>query len=444
MFAAKQYQEQIVELRRKLHQIAEPGWFEYETTLALAEFFKPRPWQIRLGKAVHEGELLDPPSQALAQSYFAKYLDQEELEKKANEAGVSQEKLKEILQHYTGLVADYDTGRPGPQFLLRFDIDAMPIPESQDSKHQPFVQGFAELTGRGTHACGHDAHMALGLCLADIIQNSNDLVGKYRIAFQPAEESVRGAYSMLKSGLADDVDYFLSAHIGLGIPSGLTAVATENILACSYHALEIQGKEAHAGSNPEAGKNALLGAAELALAFSSLTQFGQGKAWLNVGELHSGKAPNIVPGDARMTFEIRSNSNEVMSKLADKLARMTKGNMYARDLDYQLIHNGQADIINEKYLAAYREDGKELFNHLKGQGFTCQLSPDFGASEDVTSWMNRVFSKGGKAMHLMLGSDITESHHHPAFDLDENSLVNNLAVLEASLYFFNQEWRAKN
>ena len=436
MLIANQYANDLQRLRRHFHHIAEPGWFEYETSLDILAELKEGPWKIQLARAIHGPERLGLPSAAERADYLTQYVDQERLTAKARKLGLSEAEISDLFAHYTGLVADYDTGRPGPYIILRFDIDALPMRESQSPDHRPAREGFAETTGRATHACGHDAHISLGLCCAKIIEHSNDLTGKYRLIFQPAEESTRGAYSMVNHDLAQGADYFLSGHIGLGIPSGKIAVASEYFLASSKYCLDIQGREAHAANNPEDGRSALLGAASLALGLSYLTQTGKGKAWLNVGELRSGTAANIVPGKAEMRFELRADRQLLLEQLAERLSRMVDGELGGRELSYRLERVSFADALDEEYLPAYRQLGADLAEELRKQGFDVLLSPSFGASEDVVSWMNRVWEEGGQAMHLLFGADLSASHHHPAFDFDDSALTNALAALEATLYFF--------
>ncbi|MDO5015459.1 MAG: amidohydrolase [Eubacteriales bacterium] len=436
MLVAKNYAEELVRLRRHFHRIAEPGWFEFETTLDIIASLKEGPWKIQSGRKIHDQERMGLPSDKERADYLARYVDHKALIVKADGLGLSEAETNDLLDNYTGLVADYDTGRPGPYVVIRFDIDALPMRESQSPDHRPNREGFAESTGRATHACGHDAHISLGLCCAKIIASSEILTGKYRLIFQPAEEGTRGAYSMVKRDLACGADFLLASHIGLGIPSGKVGVGSEYFLASSKYDLNIQGREAHAASNPEDGRSALLGAASLALSLSYLTQVGKGKAWLNVGELRSGTAANIVPGEAELRFELRSDRQPVLEQLAEKVARMVEGEMSGRELTYQLERVTSADALDEKYLPAYRHLGAGLAAELGSQGFDIILSPQFGASEDVVAWINKVWAEGGQVMHLMLGADISASHHNPAFDLDESALPQALGALEATLYYF--------
>src|SRR5947209_2744952 len=116
----------------------------------------------------------------------------------------------------TGAVALLDTGRPGKTVMLRADIDALPI-------HEESGVDFHSRTDGRMHACGHDAHMAIMLGVArTLIDRIWDVNGKYLFVFQPAEEIVEGAKSMIARGLLDDhrPDAVISLHIARVLESG--------------------------------------------------------------------------------------------------------------------------------------------------------------------------------------------------------------------------------
>lgn len=88
-------------------------------------------------------------------------------------------------------------------------MDALDLKESSDASHVPVKEGFQSRNHNMMHACGHDAHTSIGLGLAKLLsENKNELTGKVKFIFQPAEEGVRGAKSMVAAGVVDDVDVF--------------------------------------------------------------------------------------------------------------------------------------------------------------------------------------------------------------------------------------------
>src|SRR5690606_15546363 len=109
----------------------------------------------------------------------------------------------------TGLVASFDTGKAGPVFLFRFDMDALPVQEDNE------VDYCSEVPGK-MHACGHDGHVSIGLTIGWMIrQIQEDLVGTFHLLFQPAEEIGQGALQMVKEGVLQQIkpDYVLGVHL---------------------------------------------------------------------------------------------------------------------------------------------------------------------------------------------------------------------------------------
>ncbi|MEJ2608451.1 MAG: amidohydrolase, partial [Anaerolineales bacterium] len=109
----------------------------------------------------------------------------------------------------TGVIALLEGSRSGPVVLMRFDMDALPIQEANDVPYASTVPGVM-------HACGHDGHTAVGITVARMLAERRDqLAGKVKFVFQPAEEGLGGAEGMVREGaLADpEPDYALAFHL---------------------------------------------------------------------------------------------------------------------------------------------------------------------------------------------------------------------------------------
>jgi amidohydrolase len=120
----------------------------------------------------------------------------------------------------TGVVAVWDSGRPGSTVLARADMDALPVPEEKDVPYRSRRDGWM-------HACGHDGHTAVLLSVAELLlARADDLRGRIVFLFQPAEEIVRGAEAMLADGALDGlaIDHVLGLHLGSMFPTGTVAV----------------------------------------------------------------------------------------------------------------------------------------------------------------------------------------------------------------------------
>ncbi|OBX34676.1 putative hydrolase YxeP [Halomonas elongata] len=120
----------------------------------------------------------------------------------------------------TGVLAELDTGRPGPVIALRADMDALPIEEANDLAHRSAHAGRM-------HACGHDGHTAaLMLAAETIMQCREHLSGHLKLIFQPAEEGGNGAERMIQEGVLDAprVEAIFGYHNRPGFESGMLFV----------------------------------------------------------------------------------------------------------------------------------------------------------------------------------------------------------------------------
>lgn len=398
--------QEMVKMRREFHQIAEPGWLEFQTTVKIIGYLKSYGYDITYGKAIH-GERVGLPTEEEMKNYREGLSFDVEYD------------ISEILEGYTGVVANLDTGKEGPTIAMRFDIDANGIEESYDEDHIPNKENFRSKNNFATHACGHDGHITIGLSVAKWLMNNKDeLKGKFILIFQPAEEGVRGAKGMVEVGLLNGVDYLLSGHIGLGVESGVLGLGTVGFLATSKLDVYFEGVPSHAGASPELGKNALLAAASCALNLHTLTQFSTGMSRLNVGILKAGTTRNIVPSNAMMQIETRGENEEVNEMLKEKVAHVLEGSAKTFDVKYKVVEVGSA--------AAYSTPDMELVDfvnsYLKEKGFNTDVNRSLGASEDITYMMNEVENNGGKVLHFLFGTKLAAPHHNNKFDYEEETL----------------------
>ncbi|AAO36868.1 putative amino acid amidohydrolase [Clostridium tetani E88] len=404
--------EEAVDIRRDIHKYAEYGWTEFRTASKIAEYLK------NIGVKVEIGE------QNFNKEFMFGLPKKEELERHKNRAieqGALEKYVNKMQGGFTGVVGIVETGIPGPTTAFRFDIDANEGIESNSLDHRPVKEGFASINDGAMHSCGHDGHISIGLILAKTLMNIKDnLKGTIKFIFQPAEEGVRGAYSMVNKGVVDNIDYFLTGHIGFTANKlGQIITDTKGFLATTKLDVHFKGRSSHAGASPEKGKNALLAAATAALNLQSFSQHGEGASRVNVGVLNAGTGRNVIPEQAEMKIETRGENNNINNYLENKAREVIKGAATMYDLDYEIIVAGSADsaksdedfskIINKQLERI--EEVKEIIN-----------SNRFSGSEDATYMMNRVQENGGKAVYMIFGTEKSADHHNNSFDFDERVL----------------------
>lgn len=399
--------------RRELHQIAEVGFCEYETTAYILRQLDGLGFTLHTGQAVMEGSARFgvPTLDELAKH-----------EQRARENGVPEALLETMSGGFTGVVAVLNTGRAGSHTAMRFDIDALPILEEADAIHLPAKEGFRSRNEGMMHACGHDGHATIGLGIAHFIaERKEDLAGKYTLIFQPAEEGSRGANAVVKKGWLDGVDYFLSGHLGIrSNPVGTLFSGATDILATTKIDAAFTGKTAHAGMEPHVGKNALLAASSAVLNLHSIAPHGEGATRLNVGRFEAGSGRNIIPGDAFLQLETRGVSTTENAYMKEEAIRRLEGAalMYDVALDYAIVGEGLA-AETDAYFIEKIPKATKTSRYINQVNDTMALN----GSEDVTYMMQHVQEQGGLASYMIFGTPLAAGHHHKQFDWDEAALA---------------------
>jgi aminobenzoyl-glutamate utilization protein A len=405
--------KQMREWRRDLHQYPELGWMEYRTTYYIDRLLKSFGFTTYMGKeAIVSESRMGVPELSILSQYENKLVSQGE---------VPEDTIKKMEGGNTGVVAVLDTRKPGPHIAFRFDIDALPIEESDKSTHFPIKNQFRSKNKGVMHACGHDGHISTGLGLSSFLANNKEnLKGKYTLLFQPSEEGARGAKAMLGKGWLDDVDYFLSGHIGIkSLNIGDLVATTSGFLATTKINVTFTGRSAHAGIEPEQGKNALLAAATTALHVQGISPHSGGVTRVNVGELVAGSGRNIIADKANMKLETRGETTDLNQYMVGEVKRIicATANMYDVEAEIQIVGEGIETSYDDWWIPTVEQamNNSEHIKHIIPNIF-------FGASEDVTFMMEKVKECGGKSNYFLFGTPLIAGHHHPEFDFEEDVL----------------------
>ena len=179
---------QLIADRRDFHRHAEAGWEEFRTASLVARRLSDLGYEVLAGRQVirDEDRMGLPSAEALEASW-----------QRAVEQGGDREYLDLVRGGFTGVVGILENG-DGPTIGIRCDMDSLAMTESRSEAHRPVREGFVSVNENAAHTCGHDAHTSLGLGLAQVLMRLKDSIrGRVKLIFQPAEEGVRGAKSMV-------------------------------------------------------------------------------------------------------------------------------------------------------------------------------------------------------------------------------------------------------
>ncbi|MGO1059641.1 amidohydrolase [Planococcus sp. FY231025] len=409
----------IISLRRDFHMYPEVGFTEFRTASKIVELLIFFGYDVIYGRdAMDEESRKGVPTVGVLEKEYHR----------AIKDGANSEIISQMKGGYTTVVGVLEGKKPGPTIAFRFDIDALPILESQEMDHHPEANRFGSKYEGTMHACGHDGHIAIGLGLAEKLSDGH-FSGKVKLIFQAAEEGVRGAYSIVQKGLLDDVDYLFCHHLGADVPTGEFHGGSTEFLATTKMEGHFYGIASHAGASPESGRHALMGAATALLNIHAIPRFSSGLTRVNVGVLEGGTAANIIPEYAKMKVETRALSKEVNLDLEKRVRNIIAQSAAMHELEHEIEIIGAAipiscdqELVELAIEEAKQVEGFTSFGNGNGKGI---------GSEDASYMIERVQEKGGKATYMMIGSSLPAPHHHPKFDIQEE-------VLPCAVELFNR------
>jgi amidohydrolase len=225
----------------------------------------------------------------------------------------------------TGVVGILRGGKPGPVVALRADMDGLPVTERGDLPFKSKV--ITEFNGQKTgvmHACGHDAHVAILMAVAEILASEKaNLAGTVKFIFQPSEEGVydskgekvlAGAELMVKEGVLENpkVDAIFGLHMTAESDNGLIEYKPEATMAgVDQLDIKVLGKQAH-GASPWTGIDPIVISSQIVLGLQTIVSRSvnivDNPAIVTVGAIHSGIRQNIIPESSHMIGTIRTFS----------------------------------------------------------------------------------------------------------------------------------------
>jgi amidohydrolase len=327
----------------------------------------------------------------------------------------------------TGVVGTLKGGAgDGPTLLLRADMDALPIAEE-------CAHDFTSTHPGLMHACGHDAHVAIGLAVAERLARTRDeWGGTVKYVFQPAEEGGGGAMRMVEEGVLEGVDAALGLHVWLGMESGVVGVVPgPQMASAGEFEITIRGRGGH-GAMPHDTIDAVLVGSQVVVALQSIVARNVSPldaAVVSVGIFHAGTAQNVIADSARLVGTVRAFDVDACAELPRRIERVVAGVCSALGAEYGFHYQQDTPpTINDPALA---ETVRLAAEEVLGPEFV-RTDPDVRtmASEDFGEFLLRV-----PGCYFFVGArneatGAVHPHHSPRFDLCEDALPVSVDVLE--------------
>lgn len=375
--------EEIIGIRRKIHQNPEISFEETETTALVRE-----------------------------------YLDGLGIENRPN-------------GDRTGVIGILKGEKPGPVIALRADMDALKLEEATGLP-------FASQNPGACHACGHDIHTAVLLGTAKILSEyREELCGTVKFLFQPAEEGLGGAKSMIENGALKNPkpDYILACHTWPEMPAGSIGVRKGAMLGASdSFRITVKGKGGHA-AHPHKGIDPVVVSAYIITELQTIVSRRVApvdSAVITVGHLTAGTVNNIIPNEAVMEGTVRTQDPETRKQVAEYIKNLAEGTAKAMgaeaEVDYKfgvgptLCDSELVDLISE---AVTKTLGADRLLQVP--------VPSMGA-EDFAYYLEHV---PGALFRLGTYDDTPQSHwalHNPSTLFNEKAIPAGVAAMAASVF----------
>lgn len=320
--------------------------------------------------------------------------------------------------------------------LVRADMDALPIHEENDVDYRSAIDGKM-------HACGHDAHTAIQLGLARVLtERRSEFSGTVKLLFQPSEErGPGGARMMIEEGVLEqpNVDACLALHMAQDLPVGTISIREGAALAASDRfSVTIQGKGGHA-AHPNHAVDPVVVGAHLITALQTIVSRNVDPiqpAVITVGSLHAGEAANVIPDTAHVLGTVRTLDSDVQALIVRRIEEVATGVCAAigATATFEYTYGVPATINAPEMAQLIQATAAEVV----GEDRVVSPDPSMGG-EDFS-----YFLQARPGAMFMVGSNNPEKgliwgHHHPKFDIDEESLAVGLETMARSAMSYLNE-----
>lgn len=337
-----------------------------------------------------------------------------------------------------GLTALAGGKKSGKVFMIRCDMDALPIKEEADIE-------FRSENGN-MHACGHDMHTAMLLGAANLLKRYEDEIeGTIKLMFQPAEEIFEASKDMIESGLLENpnVDAALMIHVMAAMPfkPGTVIVSSPGISApcADYFEINIQGKGCH-GSMPDTGVDPINAAAHILIALQEINSRElpmSEQAVLTIGTIHAGKASNVIPDTSQIGGSIRAFDEQTRNFIKQRLTEISEGIAASFRANAEVkFTSGCPALVNDSDLS---ECTQRYVEELLGKNMAFSTADFINLSEKTKSSKSAgsedfaYISHEVPSIMLALAAGQPQKgykypQHHPMVKFDETALAYGSAI----------------
>jgi amidohydrolase len=342
--------------------------------------------------------------------------------------------VKENVAH-TGVIGLLRGGKPGKVVALRADMDALPVTEQVDVPFASKVRTTYNGQDVGVmHACGHDAHVAILLGVAEVLAGMRaDVPGTVKFIFQPAEEGAPqgeegGAELMVAEGALENphVDAIFGLHVTSRFPAGVIAYKPQGMMAAvDSFKMVVRGRQTH-GAYPWLGVDPIVVASQIVLGLQTIPSRQMdttlAPALVTVGAIHGGVRNNIIPSEVEMIGTIRSLDAAMREQMHARIRRTAESIAASAGATADVtITTGYPITYNDPALT---ERSVPALRAVAGEQNVTLANATLGA-EDFSFFQQRV-----PGLFFWLGTrppsqtpEQAASNHSPLFYVDESGLL---------------------
>jgi amidohydrolase len=327
----------------------------------------------------------------------------------------------------TGVVAILEGAHDGPTILVRADMDALPIREENDSPYTSQTQGKM-------HACGHDGHTAIALGVATLLaQHRDQLAGRIKFVFQPAEEIAAGAKAMVADGVLSDPrpSASLGLHLWNTLPVGhISLVDGPQMASASNFRIALTGRGGH-GATPMLTADPVVCGAQIITALQTIVSRNVDPldtAVVSVTQMHTGDADNVIPQYAELRGTFRAYNTPTRDLMATRITAIAQQIALAMDCtaEVEIAHKTKPVSNDSNVVQQITPVMQAAVN-----GLTFVQTRTMGA-EDMGEFMSDIPGAYFFVGAHVAGRDLNHGHHHPLFEIDEDALPLGVALLSAA------------